>query len=162
MTEESPRLLEDLVPQLLSPEVVPRVLQNLLRERVSIADAASIFEALRSVLLTEYVQETIQRQVLKSLLDRAGDLTAHFLDPAVEYVIESMRGWMARVWCEADLAHEVIGRTTTPVTPKALRPCLSRGQRIPEDLERAKRDTIRDIALKAEPAEKVRFGTAAA
>jgi flagellar biosynthesis protein FlhA len=94
---ENPRLVEDLVPKLLTLAVVQKVLQNLLRERVSIRDAASILEALgeaapitkSTVLLTEYVRQAIRRQVVKPLLDTAGDLTAHFLDPAVEQVIES-------------------------------------------------------------------------
>lgn len=97
VAEESPRLVEDLVPKLLSLAAVQKVLQNLLRERVSIRDAASILEALgeaapitkSTVLLTEYVRQAIRRQVVKPLLDSSGDLTAHFLDPAVEQVIES-------------------------------------------------------------------------
>jgi flagellar biosynthesis GTPase FlhF len=39
---------------------------------------------------------------------------------------------------------------------------LSRGQRIPEDLEPARRETILDLVLKTEPAARSRFGTAAA
>ncbi len=39
---------------------------------------------------------------------------------------------------------------------------LSRGQRIPEDLERATEDAILDLVLKAEPVGQSRFGTAAA
>ena len=39
---------------------------------------------------------------------------------------------------------------------------LSRGQRIPEDLERATRDAILDMVLKTEPAVQSRFGMAAA
>jgi flagellar biosynthesis protein FlhA len=97
VAEENPRLVEDLVPKLLTLAVVQKVFQNLLRERVSIRDAASILEALgeaapitkSTVLLTEYVRQAIRRQVVKPLLDTAGDLTAHFLDPAVEQVIES-------------------------------------------------------------------------
>jgi len=97
VAEENPKLVEDLVPKLLSLAVVQKVLQNLLRERVSIRDAASILEALgeaaaitkSTVLLTEYVRQSIRRQVIKPLLDPAGDLTAHFLDPALEQVIES-------------------------------------------------------------------------
>ena len=94
---ENPRLVEDLVPKLLTLAVVQKVLQNLLRERVSIRDTASILEALgeaapitkSTVLLTEYVRQAIRRQVVKPLLDPAGDLSAHFLDPAVEQAIES-------------------------------------------------------------------------
>jgi len=97
VAEENPRLVEDLVPKLLTLPVVQKVFQNLLRERVSIRDASSILEALgeaapitkSTVLLTEYVRQAIRRQVVKPLLDTAGDLTAHFLDPAVEQVIES-------------------------------------------------------------------------
>jgi flagellar biosynthesis protein FlhA len=97
VAEDNPKVVEDLVPKLLSLAVVQKVLQNLLRERVSIRDAASILEALgeaapitkNTVLLTEYVRQAIRRQVVKPLLDPSGDLTAHFLDPAVEQVIES-------------------------------------------------------------------------
>lgn len=39
---------------------------------------------------------------------------------------------------------------------------LARGQRIPEDLERATADTILDLVLKKEPAARSRFGVAAA
>ena len=46
VAEENPKIVEDLVPKLLSLAVVQRVLQNLLRERVSIRDAVSILEAL--------------------------------------------------------------------------------------------------------------------
>jgi len=97
VAEENPRLVEDLVPKLLSLAIVQKVLQNLLRERVSIRDAASILEALgeaapitkSTVLLTEYVRQAIRRQVVKPLLDAAGDLTAYFLDPAMEQAIEA-------------------------------------------------------------------------
>src|SRR3954447_21156689 len=43
--QENPKLLEDLVPKLLSFGVIQKVLQNLLRERVSIRDGVSILEA---------------------------------------------------------------------------------------------------------------------
>jgi flagellar biosynthesis GTPase FlhF len=39
---------------------------------------------------------------------------------------------------------------------------LTRGQRIPEDLEPATRDVILDMVLKATPAGSSRFGVAAA
>jgi flagellar biosynthesis protein FlhA len=97
VAEENPKLVEDLVPKLLPLAVVQKVLQNLLRERVSIRDAASILEALgeaapitkNTILLTEYVRQAIRRQVVKPLLDQAGDLMAHFLDPTIEQAIES-------------------------------------------------------------------------
>jgi flagellar biosynthesis protein FlhA len=97
VNEDNSKVVEDLVPKLLSLAVVQKVLQNLLRERVSIRDAVSILEALgeaapitkNTVLLTEYVRQAIRRQVVKPLLEPSGDLSAYFLDPVVEQSIES-------------------------------------------------------------------------
>jgi flagellar biosynthesis protein FlhA len=95
--EDNSKAVEDLVPKLLSLAVVQKVLQNLLRERVSIRDAVGILEALgeaapitkNTVLLTEYVRQAIRRQVVKPLLEASGDLSAFFLDPVLEQSIES-------------------------------------------------------------------------
>jgi flagellar biosynthesis protein FlhA len=97
VAEDNPKVIEDLVPKLLPLAVVQKVLQNLLRERVSIRDAASIFEALgeaapitkNTVLLTEYVRQAIRRQVAKPSLDQTGELSAYFLDTGIEQAIES-------------------------------------------------------------------------
>jgi flagellar biosynthesis protein FlhA len=94
---EQPKLVEDLVPKLLSLGTVQRVLQNLLRERVSIRDTVSILEALgeaapttrNPVLLTEYVRQSIRRSVVKPFLNRTGDLPAYILDPSIEREVES-------------------------------------------------------------------------
>ncbi|MGE5567842.1 MAG: flagellar biosynthesis protein FlhA [Rhodospirillales bacterium] len=97
VSEENPRVVEDLVPKLLSLAAVQRVLQNLLRERVSIRDAVSILEALgeaaqitkNPTLLTEYVRQSIRRVVAKPYLNANGELPAYFLDPALEQMVES-------------------------------------------------------------------------
>jgi flagellar biosynthesis protein FlhA len=97
VNEENSKAVEDLVPKLLPLATVQKVFQNLLRERVSIRDAVSILEALgeaapitkNTVLLTEYVRQAIRRQVIKPLLEPSGDLSAHFLDPAMEQPIEA-------------------------------------------------------------------------
>jgi flagellar biosynthesis protein FlhA len=94
---EQPKVVEDLVPKLMTLATVQRVLQNLLRERVSIRDSASILEALgeaapssrNPVLLTEYVRQMIRRGVVKPYLNRAGDLPAWFLEPSIEQTVES-------------------------------------------------------------------------
>ena len=97
VAEENPKLVEDLVPKLLSLAIVQKVLQNLLRERVSIRDAGSILEALgeaaavtkNTVLITEYVRQTIRRMVVKPYLNAKGDLPAYFLDANLERTIET-------------------------------------------------------------------------
>jgi len=94
---EHPKVVEDVVPKLLPLSTVQRVLQNLLRERVSIRDSVSILEALgeaggstrNPVLLTEYVRQAIRRAVVKPYVNRAGDLSAWFIDPAIEQAVES-------------------------------------------------------------------------
>jgi len=93
---DNPRLIEDLVPKLLPLATVQRVLQNLLRERVSIRDAPTLLEALgeaatasrNPVLLTEYVRQTLRRAVVKPYLNAAGELPAYFVDGAIEQAVE--------------------------------------------------------------------------
>ena len=95
--QDHAKLLEDLVPKLLSLSAVQKVLQNLLRERVSIRDGASILEALgeaaitskNCVLLTEFSRQAIRRSVSKPYLNQKGELPAYFLDPSMEHQIES-------------------------------------------------------------------------
>ncbi len=94
---ENPKLVEDLVPKLLPMAIIQRVLQNLLRERVSIRDASSILEALAEagattrnpVLLTEYVRQCLRRAIVKPYLARTGELAAWFVDPSIERSVES-------------------------------------------------------------------------
>ena len=86
---ENPKVVEDLVPKLLPLATVQRVLQNLLRERVSIRDAVSVLEALgeaasatrNPMLLTEYVRQAIRRTVVRPYVNRTGELPAWFVEP---------------------------------------------------------------------------------
>jgi flagellar biosynthesis protein FlhA len=94
---ENPKLIEDLIPKLLSMATVQKVLQNLLRERVSIRDSVSILEALgeggastrNPILLTEYVRQALRRSIVKPYLGRSGELPAWFVDPSIEHMVES-------------------------------------------------------------------------
>ncbi len=73
------------------------MLQNLLRERVSIRDAVSILEALgeaaaatrNPVLLTEYVRQAIRRAVVKPYLNRTGICRPGSWIPSIERTVES-------------------------------------------------------------------------
>jgi len=97
VAEENPRVVEDLIPELLPLPTVQRVLQDLLRERVSIRDAVSILEALgeaaahtkNPALLTESVRQALRRTVVKPYLDSSGGLPAFLVDPAIEQRVES-------------------------------------------------------------------------
>ena len=97
IAQDHPKVIEDLVPKMLSLAAVQRVLQNLLRERVSIRDGVSILEALgeaaattkNTVLLTEYVRQAIRRTIVKPYLNQRGELPAWLLDAGTEQKIES-------------------------------------------------------------------------
>jgi flagellar biosynthesis protein FlhA len=94
---DQPKLVEDLVPKVLSMSVLHRVIQNLLREQVSIRDTGSILEALveagastrNPVLLTEFVRQSIRRAVVRPYLNKLGELPGFFMDSTVEKMIES-------------------------------------------------------------------------
>jgi flagellar biosynthesis protein FlhA len=93
---DQPKLVEDLVPKVLSMGTLQRVVQNLLREQVSIRDAATILESLgeaalttrNPVLLTEFTRQCLRRTVVKPYLNRQGDLPAYFVDTAIERLLE--------------------------------------------------------------------------
>jgi flagellar biosynthesis protein FlhA len=95
--QENPKLIEDLVPKLLSLATIQRVLQNLLRERVPIRDAVGILEAMgeaaqttkNPVLLTEYVRQSIRRAITQPLVNAQGELPAFLLDAALDRAVES-------------------------------------------------------------------------
>ncbi len=96
VAEENPRVVEDLVPKLLPLATVQKILQNLLRERVSIRDAVTILESLgeaasisrNPLLLTEYVRQSLRRTIVKPFV-QGTDIRAWFLDGRLEQAIES-------------------------------------------------------------------------
>jgi flagellar biosynthesis protein FlhA len=97
LADENPKAVEELVPKLLSLSIVQKVLQNLLREGVSIRDAASILEALSEaaamtknpILLTEFVRQALKRTVVKPFLQGSNTLPVWQLDPAFEQEFEA-------------------------------------------------------------------------
>jgi flagellar biosynthesis protein FlhA len=91
-TKTTPKLVEDLVPNLLSFGEVLKVMRNLLREGVSIRDLRTLLEALLEASpntrdpeqLTELVRQKMSRQLTASYRGPDGTLSTLILDPAVE------------------------------------------------------------------------------
>jgi flagellar biosynthesis protein FlhA len=87
-----PKVVEDLVPKILSIGEVQKVLQNLLKERVSIRDAVTILETLadfggytkNSTALTEYCRQALGRSICKPYQTEEGDLPVFTLSPELE------------------------------------------------------------------------------
>jgi flagellar biosynthesis protein FlhA len=92
MNESFPKLVEELVPKLLSLGEVQKVLQQLLREQVSIRDLGGILEALveaaqqtkNLVHLVESVRQTLGRGLVHSMLASDGSLNVLLLDQKIE------------------------------------------------------------------------------
>jgi flagellar biosynthesis protein FlhA len=86
------KLIDELIPDKLSKPILQKVLQNLLRERVSVRDLPTILEALSEVvpgqrnltLLTEHVRARLGRQLTHQYVDAEGVLPIVALSPAWE------------------------------------------------------------------------------
>ncbi len=92
MNESHPKLVEELVPKLMTLGEVQKVLQQLLREQVSIRDLGAILEVLveaaqqskNIVHLVESVRQALGRGLVHPLLDAEGGLKVLVLDQALE------------------------------------------------------------------------------
>jgi flagellar biosynthesis protein FlhA len=92
VTEDNPRLIEDLVPDQLSRSTVLRVFRNLLREGVSVRDSQTIFEALAdnairvkdADLLTEFVRQRLSRHITRRFTSPEGVIHYIGLAPDAE------------------------------------------------------------------------------
>ena len=70
---QQPKLVDELVPNLLSPGIVQKVMQNLIREGVSIRDLQTICETLADFgsltkdpdILTEYIRQALSRTITR-------------------------------------------------------------------------------------------------
>lgn len=100
LAKHSPKAVEELVPGILPLGTVQKVLQNLVRENVSIRDMLTIVETLGDYggsvknpdVLTEYVRERLGRSITKAYLDSDGVLPVITLDGKTEQALqESIR-----------------------------------------------------------------------
>ena len=97
LKREHPALVEELIPNLLSLGEVQKVLQNLLRERVSIRDLVTILETLAdrarttrdTDLLSEHVRHALQRTITYQYKDENNVLHALMLSPHLEETLSA-------------------------------------------------------------------------
>src|ERR1700761_1747100 len=98
LNDSHPKLVEELIPKLLTLGELQRVLQALLREQVSIRDLGTILEGLieaaatnkHPVALVETARQALSRALVRPLLSPDGELKVVTLDAAIEE--ESVRG----------------------------------------------------------------------
>jgi flagellar biosynthesis protein FlhA len=90
--ESYPALVDELIPSILSIGDVQKVLAKLLREKVSIRDLVTIFEALAdhgnytkdSDILTEYVRQSLSRQITQQFSSGGDTLKVITVGPQLE------------------------------------------------------------------------------
>ena len=88
-------LLDELIPQVLSLGEIQKVLQNLLKEKVSIRNLEAILEVLADAgrqvkdpeALTELVRQRLGTVICQGLAARGGELSVLTLDPSVEHTL---------------------------------------------------------------------------
>ena len=92
LNDSHPKLVEELIPKLLTLGELQRVLQQLLREQVSIRDLGSILESLveaaavnkHQVALVEAARQSLGRALVRPLLANSGELKVVTLDSSIE------------------------------------------------------------------------------
>lgn len=90
--ETNPSLVEELVPKLLGIGEIQKVLQNLLKEGISIRDLLTIFETLADYaattrdtdILTEYVRQSLKRAISGKYFPANETTSVVTLDPKLE------------------------------------------------------------------------------
>jgi flagellar biosynthesis protein FlhA len=149
LAKSHPRLVENLVPKVLSLGVVLRVMQNLLAEQIPIRDMRTIAETLAEhgarsqdpVALTAAVRTALARFIVQGIADSNEDLPLIALDPGLEQVLQRslqatgsaglgieprLAERLQRGASEAAQRQEIAGEPAVLVTSAELRPWLAR------------------------------------
>ncbi len=149
LAKESPKLVEDLVPKVLSLSTLQKVLQNLLSEGVHIRDMRSIIETLAEHAtlvqdaneLTALVRIALGRAIVQQIFSTNNELAVMTLDNKLERLLmqalhasgpegggiePGLADTIAAQTSQAAQRQEQMGLTPVLLTPAALRPLLSR------------------------------------
>ncbi|MCE3264785.1 MAG: flagellar biosynthesis protein FlhA [Pseudoduganella sp.] len=149
LVKESPKLVEDLVPKMLSLSALQKVLQNLLAEGVHIRDMRTIIETLAEFTphtqdpsdLTAQVRVALGRAIVQQLFPAGGELSVMTLDNRLERLLmqamqaggadaagiePGLADTIAQQAASATAQQEALGVTPVLLVPGALRPLLSR------------------------------------
>ncbi|HJV48705.1 MAG TPA: flagellar biosynthesis protein FlhA [Geothrix sp.] len=96
LKEATPKLVDDLIPNVISVTTLQKVMHNLLRERVPVRDLARILEATADAatmtkdigFITEYVRQAMGRVLTSPHLSEGGELGVLVLDPTLEQTLQ--------------------------------------------------------------------------
>jgi flagellar biosynthesis protein FlhA len=87
-----PRVVKEIVPKAVPVNLLHRVLQRLLRERISVRDLLTIIETMgeyvavtkNADILTGYVRQALGRAITKQYQDKDGSITVMIMSPDIE------------------------------------------------------------------------------
>jgi flagellar biosynthesis protein FlhA len=89
-----PLIVDEVVPNVVNHSALLKILQNLLRENVSIRNMVTILESLADCkgivdtdMLTEIVRQGLSRHICKTLADAEGVIQVISLDPRLEQIL---------------------------------------------------------------------------
>jgi flagellar biosynthesis protein FlhA len=148
LASESPKLVEDLVPKLISLSVLQKVLQNLLAEGVHIRDMRTIIECLTENAarvqdpheLTALVRIALGRAIVQQIFGNTSELAVIALDTKLERLLmQTLQSGQDAGAIEPGLAdallsqavsaaqrQEALGHPPVLLVPAILRPLLAR------------------------------------
>ena len=146
--KSAPRLVEDLVPKLLSLSAVQKVLQNLLTEGVAIRDMRTVIDTLLEHAarvqdpneLTALVRVALGRSIVQQIYGASNELPVMTLDQGLErLLLQTLQSGHDAAGLEPGLAdallerartstqrQEALGHPPVLLTPAVLRPLLAR------------------------------------
>jgi flagellar biosynthesis protein FlhA len=147
--KEAPKLVEDLVPKMVSLSTLQKVLQNLLMEGVHIRDMRSVIETLAEHAvhtndpgdLTALVRISLGRAIVQQLFPGAAELSVMTLDNRLERLLmqalaasgpegagiePGLADTIAQQAQQASQQQEALGLTPVLLVPGPLRALLSR------------------------------------
>lgn len=92
-----PAVVKEVVPDALTLGEVQKVLQNLVKERVSIRDLVTILETIADnvgmtkdpEMLTEFVRVALSRSICKEYMNNEGTINVITLDPGIEQTVQA-------------------------------------------------------------------------
>jgi flagellar biosynthesis protein FlhA len=149
LTKDSPKLVEDLIPKVLSLSTLQKVLQNLLTEGVHIRDMRTIIETLSenaphmndATDLTAVVRVALGRAIVQQIFQSANELPVMSLDNRLERILlqamqssgpdsagiePGLADSIAAQAAQAATQQESMGYTPVLLVPAQLRILLSR------------------------------------
>tara|TARA_B100000315_G_scaffold176385_1_gene164871 strand:- start:1424 stop:3487 length:2064 start_codon:yes stop_codon:yes gene_type:complete len=142
--ETHPKAVEDIIPNLLSLAQVQTILQNLLKEQVSIRDILTILEILGKFapttkdteLLTEYVRQALARPISNQYQTAKGEIPVLTVDQKVEDILTSSiqrTEFGSYVSIEPDMATNLLKKikdALEKISPMEIQPVILSSQNI--------------------------------